>query len=414
MSEQKKKITVYYDGACPSCIKDRQNYEKLAGKSGEEVCWFDISGQDKHLREIGIDPRKALSELHVQDEQQQVVSELDAYIVLMSRVPLLKPLAWLIGLPLLRPLLSSLYHRMVQQRLQQTGRLQMDEKRHFQSKDSVTLTYRRWTPPQNEQPPPLVLLHGAASNSTRWWYYTQHSQLAADRLLLRPDLRGHGESIWRGPARIEEWRQDIAELLQHEQQSRAIVVGHCLGANIALNFAARYPDRCAGLVLIEPMAPEAVTGVLARLRPFIPLLRVTVALIKLFNRLGLYRRKLGTLDLQRLDRRVHEASPAELETMLADYGKPKHDLKVIPTAQYISNLIEIMRPLPLAEVRCPALVIQSGGRSITDPERTQTLLQVLPQVEFATVDSEHWLPATHPDELRELIDRWVLKNSALR
>ena len=123
MSEKKPKITVFYDGACPSCIKDRENYEKLAGKDGENVCWFDISGQDAHLRDIGIDPHKALSELHVRDEHQQIVSELDAYILLMSRVSLLKPLAWLIGLPVIRPLLASLYHRMVNRRLKRSGRL---------------------------------------------------------------------------------------------------------------------------------------------------------------------------------------------------------------------------------------------------------------------------------------------------
>ena len=123
MKEEKQKITVYYDGACPSCIKDRENYEKLAGKSGEDVCWFDIAGQESHLRDIGINPQKALSELHVRDEHQQIVSELDAYIVLLSRVILLKPLAWLIGLPVIRPLLASLYHRMVNRRLKRSGRL---------------------------------------------------------------------------------------------------------------------------------------------------------------------------------------------------------------------------------------------------------------------------------------------------
>ncbi|SEG00914.1 thiol-disulfide oxidoreductase DCC family protein [Nitrosomonas ureae] len=123
MREEKEKITVYYDGACPSCIKDRENYEKLAGESGKDVCWFDITGQDKHLRDIGIDPHLALTQLHVRDEHQQIVSELDAYILLMSRVLLLKPLAWFIGLPVIRPVLSSLYHRMVNRRLQKSGRL---------------------------------------------------------------------------------------------------------------------------------------------------------------------------------------------------------------------------------------------------------------------------------------------------
>ncbi len=123
MREGKEKITVYYDGACPSCIKDRENYEKLAGKNGEDVCWFDITGQDEHLRDIGIDPRLALTQLHVRDERREIVSELDAYIVLMSRVFLLKPLAWFIGLPVIRPLLSSLYHWMVKRRLEKSGRL---------------------------------------------------------------------------------------------------------------------------------------------------------------------------------------------------------------------------------------------------------------------------------------------------
>jgi predicted DCC family thiol-disulfide oxidoreductase YuxK len=112
----KGKITVYYDGACPKCIRDRQHYEKLAGLAGEQVCWFDITGQEDRLRELGIDPEKALTELHVRDERGQVVSELDAYILLMSRVPMLKPVAWLIGLPLIRPLLARIYHRRVRKR----------------------------------------------------------------------------------------------------------------------------------------------------------------------------------------------------------------------------------------------------------------------------------------------------------
>lgn len=123
MSLSKKKITVYYDGACPSCIKDRKNYEELAEKGGEDVCWFDITGQDTYLRGIGIDPHKAMTELHVRDENQHIYSEIDAYILLMARVPKLKPLAWLIDLPVIRPLLSSIYRWMVNRRLKKSGRL---------------------------------------------------------------------------------------------------------------------------------------------------------------------------------------------------------------------------------------------------------------------------------------------------
>jgi len=123
MNQNKGMITVYYDGACPKCVKDRYHYEKLSGSAGKKVCWFDITGQDERLREIGIDPQKALMELHVKNENQQILSEIDAYILLMSKVPRLRPLAWLIDLPLIRPILSKVYHRQVNRRLRHSGRM---------------------------------------------------------------------------------------------------------------------------------------------------------------------------------------------------------------------------------------------------------------------------------------------------
>lgn len=111
------RLTVYYDGACPKCVRDRETYEKLSGASADQVCWFDITGQDRQLRELGIDPRKALTELHVARPDGKIVSELDAYILLMNKIPRLKPVAWLIGLPVIRPLLARFYHWRVNRRL---------------------------------------------------------------------------------------------------------------------------------------------------------------------------------------------------------------------------------------------------------------------------------------------------------
>lgn len=116
-------IRVFYDGACPSCRRDRRQYERLAGRAAEQVEWVDITGRDDELRARGIDPEMALKELHVEDQKGTIHSELDAYILLMSRAPILKPLAWLISLPVIRPLLSRLYHRMVTNRLERTGRM---------------------------------------------------------------------------------------------------------------------------------------------------------------------------------------------------------------------------------------------------------------------------------------------------
>lgn len=123
MVDSSDRLRVYYDGSCPGCIRDREQYEKLAGDAGNNVVWVDITGRDEALRSIGIDPQAALKELHVEDGQGRIHREMDAYILLMSRVRLLKPLAWMMGLPVIRPLLARLYHWMVNRRLERTGRM---------------------------------------------------------------------------------------------------------------------------------------------------------------------------------------------------------------------------------------------------------------------------------------------------
>lgn len=123
MTDHNDPITVYYDGACPSCRTDRRRYERWAGRTSDRVIWYDITGREAELRSLGIDPDTALRELHVRDSSGHIHRELDAYRLLMARVPRFKPLAWLMGLPLVRPLLSWLYRRWVLRRLHRQGRL---------------------------------------------------------------------------------------------------------------------------------------------------------------------------------------------------------------------------------------------------------------------------------------------------
>lgn len=123
MNKSVNKITVYYDGACPRCVKDRNNYQAIAGARADDVCWFDITNHEQELEQLGIDPKKALTELHLKTANGTILSELDAYIMLMQPIPLLKPVAWLISLPGIRPLLSRCYHYAVTRRLRKQGRL---------------------------------------------------------------------------------------------------------------------------------------------------------------------------------------------------------------------------------------------------------------------------------------------------
>jgi predicted DCC family thiol-disulfide oxidoreductase YuxK len=116
-------LKVYYDAVCPGCRRDRARYERWAGEAADTVEWVDVTDHAEMLRARGVDPRAALLSLHVEDAQGQIVDGIDAYILLMQRVPRLTPVAWLIGLPGIKALLSGVYRRWVRRRLAREGRL---------------------------------------------------------------------------------------------------------------------------------------------------------------------------------------------------------------------------------------------------------------------------------------------------
>lgn len=116
-------LRVYYDGVCPGCRRDRARYERWAGETGRDVRWCDVTEHQQTLRAKGIDPRAALLSLHVEEEGGAIREGIDAYVLLMRRVPRLRPLAWLIGLPGLKPVLRFGYDRWVRRRLAREGRL---------------------------------------------------------------------------------------------------------------------------------------------------------------------------------------------------------------------------------------------------------------------------------------------------
>lgn len=284
----------------------------------------------------------------------------------------------------------------------------METQHQLVTADGAVLVYRRWRAAASDKLPPLVLMHGAASNMTRWSEFVELTQLRETRNILRLDLRGHGQSLYRGKLSLEIWADDIAALLRQEGVAKAIVGGHCLGANIAALFAARHPDKTAGLVLIEPMLHDVLTGSLRKLRPYAPLLKLAIAVILFFNRLGLYRRRIETLDLRELDRQFRQrlALPGGGAALVKRYASPLHDMRIMPAANFLQDLVEVIRPLPLEKIHAPFLALLSTGRTFADPDLTRPKLARLPNGTIRTLDAKHWIPTEQPEAMRNSIETW--------
>lgn len=284
----------------------------------------------------------------------------------------------------------------------------MDELRGLTAPDGAALVWARSRPaaPQGV----LVLLHGLASNMSRWAEFAACTALRSRWTILRPDLRGQGRSLWRGRAGMDEWCEDLARMLDAEGAARAVVGGHCLGANVALEFAARHRQRVAGLALIEPMPREALAGKYAVLAHVAPLLRGAALLVRGANALGLHRRRLAPLDLEQLDRETRAAlaqGPAG-EALLQRYASPLADLKTTPLAAYLQALAATVAPGPdPSAVAAPILALVAAGALFTEPARVRAWLAGARDCEIVELSAKHWIPTESPDAMRTAIEDWI-------
>ena len=100
--------------------------------------------------------------------------------------------------------------------------------------------------------PPLVLLHSAGTGASQWRGVAD--RLAGRRRLLMPNLRGYGRTPPPDPA-APPLAEEIAVVREMAARAGGPVhlVGHSLGALVALHHALRHPETVAGLTLIEPV-----------------------------------------------------------------------------------------------------------------------------------------------------------------
>ena len=79
----------------------------------------------------------------------------------------------------------------------------------------------------------LVLLHGLGANSSVWRRMIPLIEESWNGRWIAPDLRGHGRSGREGPYGYGTHAADIASLIDREQSSDVMIVGHSMGGVIA-------------------------------------------------------------------------------------------------------------------------------------------------------------------------------------
>jgi pimeloyl-ACP methyl ester carboxylesterase len=114
------------------------------------------------------------------------------------------------------------------------------------TRDGVRLAYLE----RGAGDPTLLLVHGWCCDHT--YLIPQIKRFQSDHRVVAVDLRGHGASD--APAQtytIAGFADDLAWLVEQLDLGQPVVIGHSMGGTVAMELAARYPERVAAVVAID-------------------------------------------------------------------------------------------------------------------------------------------------------------------
>lgn len=120
-------------------------------------------------------------------------------------------------------------------------------------RSGVTLHYQ-----QVGQGPDMVMIHGLTGNLAVW--HLKIAPMLWDHFRITTyDLRGHGYSD--APPSgysADDMATDLGDLMDALEIERSYLVGHSFGADVALYFALRHPERVREAVAVEAALPAMI------------------------------------------------------------------------------------------------------------------------------------------------------------
>lgn len=103
---------------------------------------------------------------------------------------------------------------------------------------------------------PIVCIHGLGSSQN---YYMPVIPYLDGHRVVALSTYGAAQSKSNGEKQtLEGMADDVVGLMDHLKIPKAVIVGHSMGGPMVLTVAAKYPDRCFGIVAIGCLNPASV------------------------------------------------------------------------------------------------------------------------------------------------------------
>lgn len=211
----------------------------------------------------------------------------------------------------------------------------------------------------------LVLLHGNGESGE--YFVHQKEYFSKKYRVIAVDTRGHGKSQ-RGnaPFTISQFADDLNEFFEQTGLKKAIILGFSDGANIAMHFALKHPEKAELLILnggnLFPKGVKAVYQI-----------------------------------------------PIEIGYRLAKLTQNKSE-KAKHNTELLSLMVNdpFIKESELKKITCPTLVI-AGTNDMIKESHTRLIARSIKNSELKIIKGSHCVASENPEEFNKAVESFLLK-----
>ena len=233
--------------------------------------------------------------------------------------------------------------------------------------------------------PTAVFIHGVLNDHSVWILQTRWFANHGWNVLA-VDLPGHCRSDGPPPTSVEDAAQFIVALLDAAGVERAALIGHSFGSLIALETAARAPERVSHLALVGTAYPMAVSPALLD---------------------GALNDPLRAIDMvNTFSHSMLAPPPSSLGPGTWLYGGSRALMRRVLASNTQANVFHTgfkacndyaNGEAAMAQVQCPVLFLLGAADQMTPPRATKALTSKATNARVVTVQAGHALMSEAPD-----------------
>jgi pimeloyl-ACP methyl ester carboxylesterase len=232
--------------------------------------------------------------------------------------------------------------------------------------------------------PTVVFIHGVLNDHSVWGLQTRYFAHHGWNVLAL-DLPGHCRSKGEPPKSVEEAADFIIALLDAAGLQKVALVGHSFGALVALETAARAPDRVTRLALVGVAHPMKVSPALLENAQHQPMKAIDMVNVYSHSMMAPPPSSLGPGTW------LHGGARALMRRVLA--SNPRVNVfhrGFVACDSYTGGDA-------IAKVQCPVLFVLGRNDAMTPPRAAQGLQQKARDGKTVLVEAGHQLMTEAPD-----------------